>query len=200
MPTKTCKACGTTKDVLEFCKNKAARDGLTWACKTCLRERGRQWWDKNKDKVKKRKANDYAENPQKFRELSRISARKWIAKNREYVSSKSKAYYKANTEHLAKTSRARKYLKKYGITQDQKDLMAREQGGCAICGSSFKNKRDEHLDHNHSTITIRKILCSKCNCGIGMFNENIGIMTMAIKYLEEFDNANKNLEESRKIV
>jgi hypothetical protein len=30
-----------------------------------------------------------------------------------------------------------------------------------------------------------------------MFNENIGIMTMAIKYLEEFDNAHKNLEEKR---
>ena len=34
---------------------------------------------------------------------------------------------------------------------------------CSHCGKEFKNSRDRHLDHNHSTGLFRAIVCRKCN-------------------------------------
>ena len=41
--------------------------------------------------------------------------------------------------------------------------MFREQGGvCAICGNPPK-KRRLHADHDHRTMTVRGLLCFRCN-------------------------------------
>lgn len=50
---------------------------------------------------------------------------------------------------------------------------------CEICG------RDVNLviDHNHKTDTFRGTLCHRCNLGIGMFLDDIDLLTKAIKYL-----------------
>lgn len=70
----------------------------------------------------------------------------------------------------------------YGLTPEAVDRMLTDQGGeCAICGKALKNY---HIDHNHTTMVVRGLLCRGCNLGIGFFKESIGRLAAAIQYLE----------------
>jgi hypothetical protein len=60
---------------------------------------------------------------------------------------------------VAKPSRA----KGLGITDaDYAAMLARQYGGCAICGRPPKTRR-LHVDHDHRTGAVRGLLCHRCN-------------------------------------
>lgn len=40
-----------------------------------------------------------------------------------------------------------------------------------------------HVDHDHATGMVRGLLCGRCNMGIGLLRDNIGIMKNTILYL-----------------
>lgn len=86
-----------------------------------------------------------------------------------------------NADVLQRMNAAR-FLRRYGITLEQRDQLLTEQGGvCAIC------KRDlvrPCLDHDHVTGAVRGILCSQCNTLIGMSRDDAAILRSAISYLE----------------
>lgn len=81
--------------------------------------------------------------------------------------------------------RRRYYLREYGITHEQYDLILSSQNGkCAICAKDVSwSKRESHLDHNHETGTIRGVLCSSCNRGIGLMKDSAFISHQASAYL-----------------
>ena len=58
-------------------------------------------------------------------------------------------------------------------------------GTCKICGTATPSgpKKTWCLDHDHKTGKARGVLCTSCNIGLGMFDDNIEIMGMAIEYL-----------------
>lgn len=63
-------------------------------------------------------------------------------------------------------------LKKlYGLSQGAYEtLLARQGGGCAICGmSAEENGRALAVDHCHETDEVRGLLCVQCNRGLGHF-------------------------------
>lgn len=64
---------------------------------------------------------------------------------------------------------------------------------CTCCGRHLKRKRDLHLDHNHKTGQIRDFICSKCNWGLGCFNDSPLYLTRAIKYLKEHNGNSSGL-------
>lgn len=64
-----------------------------------------------------------------------------------------------------------------------RELISRHGNMCGICGSEEKL----FIDHNHETGLVRGLLCSKCNFGIGNFNESIPAMIKAIQYLQEHE-------------
>lgn len=59
----------------------------------------------------------------------------------------------------------------------------REKNGiCEICGiHCFSYK-----DHDHKTGKQRGILCFNCNCGIGLFKDNVERLKKTIDYLEKY--------------
>ena len=84
----------------------------------------------------------------------------------------------------------RRYRKRnYGLSQADYDLMLQSQGGvCAICGSrevgsSAGHHPDFFVDHDHGTGAVRGLLCHPCNVGIGCFQDNIGRLEAAVRYL-----------------
>jgi hypothetical protein len=77
-------------------------------------------------------------------------------------------------------------LKKiYGLSLADYARMKEAQGGkCAICGSSDSRGRgDLHVDHCHATGSVRGLLCTSCNNGLGRFRDSPELLRAAIEYL-----------------
>ena len=85
-------------------------------------------------------------------------------------------YYYRHHEERKKAANARgkaggnrrETLRKYGLTQEQYELVLASQGGvCAICKGPPVVHNVYHIDHDHKTGLIRGLLCQSCNTGIG---------------------------------
>lgn len=79
-----------------------------------------------------------------------------------------------------------------GITKDEWEKMFEGQGHvCAICGSDIPHsKKGWHLDHCHKTKTVRFILCTHCNRGLGGFHDSPELLRRAADALEQFNRNN----------
>lgn len=55
---------------------------------------------------------------------------------------------------------------------------------CAICGSEDPRGKGWHIDHCHSTGSVRGVLCGPCNQGIGQLGDSVVRLKQAIAYLE----------------
>ena len=69
---------------------------------------------------------------------------------------------------------------RYGLTIDELEKLLRTVE-CIICGDDITGK--QCIDHNHDTGEIRGALCSNCNSGLGMFNDDVETLAKAIQYL-----------------
>lgn len=88
----------------------------------------------------------------------------------------SKKYREKNRELLRD-----KFMKKrYGCSLSMFLQLEKSQNGrCAIC----KKTKKLQLDHNHKTGKIRGLLCSNCNCALGLVSENFRILQRMGGYL-----------------
>ena len=77
-------------------------------------------------------------------------------------------------------------LRTYGLSStDYATLLAKQGGGCAICGRlPARGKRALNVDHDHTTGKIRGLLCDNCNNGLGLFRDNVDLLLAAGLYLE----------------
>ena len=75
----------------------------------------------------------------------------------------------------------------FGLKPGQYDEMLKEQDyKCAVCGKTEQeNNKRLAVDHCHKTGKIRKLLCHKCNCALGMVDDNKDILSSLISYLME---------------
>jgi len=84
----------------------------------------------------------------------------------------------------------------YGITKPEKDAIVLKQNNkCPICDNQLEesklttkansNKREGVVDHCHSTGKVRGVLCSKCNRGLGLFEDNLDNLQRAIEYIRK---------------
>lgn len=81
----------------------------------------------------------------------------------------------------------------HGCTEEQFNLLFIKQDGlCKICGTKLTTHGQEPssatVDHCHSSLEIRGILCSLCNKGIGHFRDDVSILKNAIEYLNHHKN------------
>ena len=75
---------------------------------------------------------------------------------------------------------------KTGLTKaSYKNILDKQKGKCAICGKTIsENGRNLSVDHCHNTNIIRGLLCTKCNFGIGYFDDRKDLLEKAIHYLD----------------
>lgn len=95
------------------------------------------------------------------------------------------------SDDCADVGSQRKFLKNtYGISlEDYQELFNKQQGRCAICGSSgFKmkveNRQSIVIDHCHENGHVRGLLCHNCNRGLGLFQDSPELLEKAIEYLK----------------
>lgn len=71
------------------------------------------------------------------------------------------------------------------MTKEQYDDLSAEQNHeCAICNSPLsKGGKKLSVDHCHTTLLIRGLLCNKCNFGLGYFDDDVNKLHKAINYL-----------------
>ena len=91
-------------------------------------------------------------------------------------------YAAAHPERVRAQKRKQRQHKKPSAEYERK---FREQAGlCAICCKPEPiNGRRLADDHDHETGKRRGLLCSLCNCGIGLLQDDPSILLKAVVYL-----------------
>lgn len=78
----------------------------------------------------------------------------------------------------------RALVRKYKISlEEYKNLIDRQNNACKICGISGDIQK-LCVDHCHSSLKVRGLLCGFCNRGLGSFFDNLEFLTKAIEYLK----------------
>ena len=138
----------------------------------------REYYEANKEKFRPK-------SPEKRAEYNANRRRKYAADpeiQRQYRDA-AKAWSAANPR-----GRANQRMRKYGISIERYEQMLAEQNGvCAICGSSENGDKSTdrfHVDHCHTTGIVRGLLCLSCNHGLGKFKDSVESLRSAVRYLE----------------
>ena len=69
MKRKLCRCCQEVKDVSEFYNDSGRRDGKTWACKSCNKEKMREW------RATKRGKEMHLDQQRRYRNKNRVKKR-----------------------------------------------------------------------------------------------------------------------------
>ena len=161
LTVKTCKKCLQTKPVEKFYIRKD-NGNLSGACRQCLNEKQNEWRRNNP-------------------EARRATERKTAAKNRIRRNEQARQRSKDHPEKKLNCRLKREYGINLSILESIKEYQSYK---CAICNKDLLGK-NLHIDHDHETGKIRGLLCSQCNVGIGMLNDNPILLRDAARYLEE---------------
>lgn len=74
-------------------------------------------------------------------------------------------YAEAQTVH-----RRRHSLRAFGLTVEQYDeMLAAQDGVCAMCHEPCATGRRLAVDHDHQTGAVRGLLCGRCNTWLGIY-------------------------------
>lgn len=83
-------------------------------------------------------------------------------------------------------------LKRYGLTIDDYENMAAQQGdACAICGRN-PGKLRLAVDHCHTTGKVRGLLCADCNTFLGRLEKYMPLLSKCFDYLGVMNPLNPN--------
>jgi hypothetical protein len=80
----------------------------------------------------------------------------------------------------------RRLVRAYGITlAHYEKLLERQNGKCAVCGSTDPGTRRKNfcVDHCHILKSVRGLLCLSCNLGLGKFKDDPSLLLRAASYL-----------------
>jgi hypothetical protein len=116
--------------------------------------------------------------------ISQAGARLWsrlLGANKDRLN----ALRRQRRRERRRTGRHRNYHNKhrYGMSEsDYEQWLARQGGGCAICGRTCRRRLA--VDHCHASGNVRGLLCIKCNLGLGLYDDDTDRLRAAIAYLE----------------
>lgn len=103
----------------------------------------------------------------------------WYKKNQERVKKQNNEHYSLNKEEI----KFKRIFLKYGLTKESWNALYKEQNGvCAICQKPNTSK-SLAVDHNHTTLAVRGLLCDKCNTALGLLGEDVECAQRLIAYI-----------------
>lgn len=173
------------------CGNPLDAKGAKGLCHRCYE---RQRYKQNPERANKINLKSYLKNKVK----AQATQRKWREKNKERIAAANKIYAEKNREKLLayqKQYRKKNHtvlheksvVRKYKVSSEEYQAILKLQKGlCAICGNPPEGKKTKLcVDHNHDSGKVRGLLCSKCNLAIGLFEDDITTLRLALNYLKK---------------
>lgn len=123
---KVCSKCREEKELIEFGKVKANKDGLNSKCKSCAKEWKAEYYKKNIDNIKEKKKEYYNNNSDiriTYYEKNKQRFKEYYEENKN----KSKEYYEENKERFEKyykenSDKIKEYSKEYRKTENGKEV------------------------------------------------------------------------------
>ena len=182
---RTCKICHTLKEITEFhgrrvqcrdCVNKALRTRYAEdeAFRTYKLNHGSLWRGKVAGARECRHCFKTQEASQFYgpRRMCKSCFAAWGREKRALPGAR-------------RSNKSTALQKRFGIDLTEYERMLREAGGvCEICKKVDSTGRMLAVDHDHSTASIRGLLCSMCNRALGQFRDSVDTLRAAITYLE----------------
>lgn len=119
-------------------------------------------------------------NPDRRREYQQ----RWRAANAERQREYNREYHRRTRERDRERRKDGELRREYGLSlAAYKQMLAEQDGGCAICGDSPGAGRYLHVDHCHTANRVRGLLCSPCNVALGGFRDRVDLLEAAKTYL-----------------
>jgi hypothetical protein len=127
--------------------------------------------------------------PGKFTSRCKPCGRKSAQEYRASHPDLEKRRYWANRD----AERERHLVRKYGLTLHQyHEMLARQDGRCAICKLEALRHRFFDVDHCHQTGMVRGLLCTSCNRMLGHSGDNRSVLLAAAAYLQSFPKSRRS--------
>lgn len=149
-------------------------------------ERKKKWREANKELVSKHNGTHYRNNLEKYKVKREL--RKDDPKWEEWY----RIYNEENRAHITLRTFKNRIKKMHGLTIEQCNEMIINQGGkCLICKRTPEGEKMTgklQIDHCHKTKKVRGMLCHKCNCTLGLVNEDVSTLESMIAYIREHKN------------
>jgi len=123
-----------------------------------------------------------------FREVSAgkgkvLNGKYYSSHCKECDSKRSGIYNKKNRQKI----KERELQTKYSLSLEEYLKMVEEVNNtCPICGISGTERKPLVVDHCHTTLKVRGLLCYKCNMGLGYLKDSSDNMIRAAHYLRTF--------------
>jgi hypothetical protein len=130
-----------------------------------------------------RRKKRYAEDPV-FRARALATSRRFRHRHREEINARNRLETLTNPEFRAK-HHERTIILKYGLAAGEyARMLAAQKGVCKFCKRTCHRRLS--VDHCHLTNVVRWLLCSKCNTGLGYFNDDPELLREAANCLDEW--------------
>lgn len=194
----THKMCGHCKVLLPvdcFTIDRKTTTGLRSWCRTCQSGWKTDYYAANSDALKEYTRQWVSDNHD--RKLA--SDAQYRADHQDELRAYFKDRYWAMRDEMLDKAWVGHIWRSYKLTKDDYLHMLESQGfGCAICGTPPTGEsgpgKHLHVDHDHDCcptsrscgLCVRRLLCVKCNMGLGSFQDDIELLRAAVAYLEEF--------------
>lgn len=116
-----------------------------------------------------------------------LANQRYYQKHKTACNERSASWVKNNRDKHRLSDRQSKLRVLYGITPEKYEDMLCAQGACCdICGVKFNcesgGSLTPHVDHDHTTMAVRGLLCKRCNTVLGTI-EKVGADAF-INYLQ----------------
>jgi hypothetical protein len=157
---------------------KSYKHGLYIKNKDKMISKGKVWYENHKEKVSQERKREYASSPE-IREKCKERAR------RRYREKPEQVRFEQRRKHLRVS---------YGLTVEKyNEMVASQQGRCAICSGLPTLHGRLYVDHDHDAGKVRELLCHSCNIALGMLKDRLDLCEKVIEYLLRHKNVAKYL-------
>ena len=145
---KKCNKCNIEKELTEFHKNKASKDGLHTQCKSCRSEREKEHYQQNKEQRRKYREQN-KERSKEWREQNKERIKEWYQQNKEHLKEYNKEYYQQNKEHKNEQSKKWQEQNKELLKERRKEYYQQNK-------ERYKEYHKKYREQNKELLRERK--------------------------------------------